>query len=118
MARNYGMSQRDLQAITLNGAGQSNTAANIVETELLDEMFIYSLRENLLIRSLRIGSSLGLASAFYNGSGAAGQSTGILNTAGIGDVSGLGGHTRDPHRFDVVMERMAVASRFRGPISV
>lgn len=45
MARNYGMSARDLQAVTLNGAGQNNTSSNIVDTELLDEMFVYSLRE-------------------------------------------------------------------------
>lgn len=170
MAHNYGVSERDLSAITLNGAGQNNTASNIVETELLDEMFIYSLREqsalldagvtmigglvgnveipvellnpsfywvgedeeptegqytvgkvglnfrtiaaripftrqadkqttpgleNLLTRSLRIGSALGLASAFYNGTGSNGQPTGIMNTAGVGSVDTNGATTRD-----------------------
>jgi hypothetical protein len=170
MARNYGMSQRDLQAVTLNGAGQSNTSANIVETELMDEMFVYSLREtsalldsgvtlipglvgnieipvellnpdfywigedaeptegdyglgkvglnfktlaaripftrqadkqtmpgleNLLLRNVRIGAGLGLASGFYSGTGAAGQPTGILNTAGVGSVDHDNTSTRD-----------------------
>lgn len=170
MARNYGMSQRDLQAVTLNGAGQSNTSANIVETELMDEMFVYSLREtsalldsgvtmipglvgnieipvellnpdfywvgedaeptegdyglgkvglnfktlaaqipftrqadkqtmpgleNLLLRNVRIGAGLGLASGFYSGTGSNGQPTGILNTAGVGSVDHDNNSTRD-----------------------
>lgn len=170
MARNYGMKQRDLQAITLSGAGQSDTASNIVETELLDEMFMYSLREtsalldsgvtmipglvgnveipvellnvefywvgedeeptegtyglgkvglnfhtigaqipftrqadkqaipgieNLLLRNVRIGAGLGLAKAFYNGSGADGVPRGILNTAGVGSVDHDDTSTRD-----------------------
>jgi HK97 family phage major capsid protein len=170
MASNYGMSERDLSSITLSGTNQDASAANLVETELLDEMFIYSLREhssileagvtmigglvgnveipvellnpafawvgedvepaegdytlgkvgltfrtiaaqipftrqaekqttpgleNLLTRSLRIGSSLGLASALYNGSGSSGQPTGIMNTTGVGSVDTNGATTRD-----------------------
>ena len=170
MARNYGMSTRDLQAVTLNGAGQSNTASNIVETELMDEMFMLSLREtsslldsgvtmipglfgnieipfelispefhwvgedeepeegayglgkvglnfktlaaqipftrqsdkqtmpgieNLLLNNVRKGAGLGLAKAFYSGTGVDGIPRGILNTAGVGSVNHNGAATRD-----------------------
>lgn len=44
-AATLGVSTRDLQSVTLTGAGQSSTVSNIVETELLDELFVYSLRE-------------------------------------------------------------------------
>lgn len=170
MARNYGMSERDLSSITLSGSNQDASAANIVDTELLDEMFLYSLRESsplldsgvtmigglvgnveipvellnpafawvgedaepaegdytlgkvgltfrtiaaripftrqadkqttpglegLLTRSLRIGASNGLSSAFYNGSGTSGQPTGIINTSGVGSVDTNSLTTRD-----------------------
>lgn len=42
----FGMSQRDIQSVSLTGAGQANTVATIVETELLEELFVYALREN------------------------------------------------------------------------
>lgn len=51
MARNYGISERDLNSITLSGSGQDDSASNLVETELLDEMFVYSLRENSTLLS-------------------------------------------------------------------
>jgi len=170
MAHNYGMSQRDIQAVTLNGAGQTNSAANIVDTELMDEMFAYSLREtsslldsgvtiipglvgdveipvelldvafawvgedaepaegdystgkvglsfktlaaqipftrqadkqtmpgieNLLLRNVRIGAGLGLASALFSGSGSSGVPEGILNTTGVGSVDTNAATTRD-----------------------
>lgn len=37
---------RDMISVTNNGVGQTNTAANIVETSLLPELFVESLREH------------------------------------------------------------------------
>ena len=46
VAAQHGISARDLQSVTLTGAGQSNSSSNIVDTELLNELFVYSLRED------------------------------------------------------------------------
>ena len=44
-----GMSTRDLQSVTLNGAGQSDHVSNIVENELMDNLFQYALTEESAI---------------------------------------------------------------------
>jgi HK97 family phage major capsid protein/HK97 family phage prohead protease len=37
---------RTLQSVSLTGGNNTNHVANLVDTELLDELFVYSLREN------------------------------------------------------------------------
>lgn len=59
-ADTFGISRRDLQSVTLSGAGQTNTVSNVVETELLDEMFVYSLREGNALLTLGVNMIPGL----------------------------------------------------------
>ena len=48
----FGVSLRDLNSVTLNGANQSDHVANLVDVELMSDMFVYSLREtNALLNS-------------------------------------------------------------------
>lgn len=55
----FGISQRDLQSVTLSGDGESNTISNIVDTELMTELFAYSLREdNTLLEKVHILAGL------------------------------------------------------------
>lgn len=44
-----GLSKRNLISVSLSGGGQSDTVSNIVETELMDQMFIASLRETSVL---------------------------------------------------------------------
>ncbi len=46
--------QRSLVSVTLTGGGQTDTANTIVELELLDEMFIESLREEAVLLGLGV----------------------------------------------------------------
>lgn len=52
--------QRDLVSVSLNGAGQTDTAGNIVDNQLLDSMFIDSLRENSPLLGLGVNIITGL----------------------------------------------------------
>lgn len=52
--------QRDLQSVTLSGADQSDTVANVVETELLPEMFVEALREQSRVLGMGVTMLPGL----------------------------------------------------------
>ncbi|MBK1835013.1 phage major capsid protein [Roseibacillus ishigakijimensis] len=52
--------QRNLMSVSLTGGGQSDTVSNVVETELLDELFVESLREQSVLLGLGVTMIPGL----------------------------------------------------------
>lgn len=52
--------QRDLVSVTLSGGGQTDTANHVVDNELLDQMFIESLRESSPVLGLGVTMLPGL----------------------------------------------------------
>jgi len=64
------------------------TVTGLVEASRVFQLLTLDVGEAMILRELRLGVAAGVDAAAFGGTGASGQPTGLLNTAGIGTFNG------------------------------